>query len=59
MLDEMKQNGEIASELNTQKKARSLIATIEGGILLMKVKQDIDVIRDIIEMIQYEYQITT
>ncbi|WP_044022212.1 TetR/AcrR family transcriptional regulator [Bacillus sp. SG-1] len=59
LLDEMQQNGEIASGLNTQKKARALIATIEGGILLMKVKQDIEVIRDIIEMIQYEYQLTS
>ena len=31
-LDVMKQNGEIASKLNTLKKARAMIATIEGGI---------------------------
>ena len=57
ILDEMKQNGEIAPKLNTLKKARAMIATIEGGILLMKSKQDVEVFRDIIEMIQYEYRI--
>ncbi|WP_078548363.1 TetR/AcrR family transcriptional regulator [Litchfieldia alkalitelluris] len=56
-LDEMKQNGEISSKLNTVKKARAMIATIEGGILLMKCKQDVEVFRDIIEMIQFEYRI--
>ncbi|WP_421379693.1 TetR/AcrR family transcriptional regulator [Bacillus salacetis] len=58
ILNEMKQNGEFASGLNTLKKARMMIATIEGGILLMKNKQDIDVLRDIIEMIRLEYGIT-
>jgi TetR/AcrR family transcriptional regulator, transcriptional repressor for nem operon len=56
-LDEMKQNGELASELNTLKKARAMIATIEGGLLLMKNKQDVEVFRDIIEMIQFDYQL--
>jgi TetR/AcrR family transcriptional repressor of nem operon len=54
ILDEMKQNGEIDSKLNTLKKARAMIATIEGGLLLMKNKQDVEVFRDIIEMIQLE-----
>lgn len=31
ILDEMKQNGEIAPKLNTLKKAGAMIATIEGG----------------------------
>lgn len=31
ILDEMKQNGEIASKLTTLNKARAMIATIEGG----------------------------
>ncbi|WP_019413137.1 TetR/AcrR family transcriptional regulator [Paenisporosarcina sp. TG20] len=56
-LDEMKRNGEFDSKLNTLKKARAMIATIEGGLLLMKNKQDVEVFRDIIEMIQFEYRI--
>jgi TetR/AcrR family transcriptional repressor of nem operon len=57
ILEEMKQKGDIDSKLNTLKKSRAMIATIEGGLLLMKNKQDVEVFRDIIEMIQFEYQI--
>jgi len=53
----MKQNGEFESKLNTIKKARAMIATIEGGLLLMENKQDVEVFRDIIEIIQFEYRI--
>ncbi|MCA1032708.1 TetR/AcrR family transcriptional regulator [Bacillus timonensis] len=57
ILVEMQQDGELPPELNTAKKARSMIATIEGGLLLMKNKQDVEVFKDIIEMIQYDYHL--
>ncbi|WP_246943724.1 TetR/AcrR family transcriptional regulator [Bacillus pinisoli] len=58
IFDEMKKNGEMNSDTNALKKARTMIATIEGGILLMKNKQDVEVFQDIIETMQLEYGIT-
>ncbi|WP_409250745.1 TetR/AcrR family transcriptional regulator [Bacillus sp. SCS-153A] len=56
-LEEIKQNEENFSDLDTFNKARGMIAVIEGGILLMKTKQDVQVLKDIIKMIKDDYQL--
>jgi TetR/AcrR family transcriptional repressor of nem operon len=56
-LDEMKQQGEFDPQTDTLKQARSMVAMIEGAILRMKSKQDVQVLRDIIDVLKKEYQL--
>jgi TetR/AcrR family transcriptional repressor of nem operon len=56
-LGEMQQQGELDPKIDTFKQARSIVAMIEGAILLMKNKQDIQVLRDIIDVIRREYRL--
>jgi TetR/AcrR family transcriptional repressor of nem operon len=56
-LDQMKQQGEFDPQADTLKQARSMVAMIEGAILRMKSKQDVQVLRDIIDVLKKEYQL--
>jgi TetR/AcrR family transcriptional repressor of nem operon len=56
-LDEMKQQGELDPQTDTLKMARAMVAMIEGAILRMKSKQDVQVLRDIIDVLRKEYQL--
>jgi TetR/AcrR family transcriptional repressor of nem operon len=56
-LDEMKQQGELDPQTDTLKQARSMVAMIEGAILRMKSKQDVQVLRDSIDVLRKEYQL--
>jgi TetR/AcrR family transcriptional repressor of nem operon len=57
ILDDMQQNGELDPAIDTFKQARALVAMIEGALLLMKNKQDIGVLKDIIDVIRNEYKL--
>ncbi|MFB4165678.1 TetR/AcrR family transcriptional regulator [Alteribacillus sp. JSM 102045] len=46
---------ELSGEQRALQKAQSLVAQIEGGILLMKNYQDIAILKEIIESIQLQY----
>jgi TetR/AcrR family transcriptional repressor of nem operon len=57
ILDEIKQTGALHQNAETEKKARSIVAMIEGGLLLMKNRQDIEVLNDILDVIRNEFQL--
>ncbi|EGA91264.1 hypothetical protein GPDM_00305 [Planococcus donghaensis MPA1U2] len=56
-LDELQQHGELDKKVDTAKYSRAMIAMIEGAILLMKNKQDIQVLYDITDVIRNEYNL--
>jgi TetR/AcrR family transcriptional repressor of nem operon len=56
-LDELQQVGELDENIDPIKQARSMVAMIEGAILRMKNKQDIQVLLDITDVIRREYKL--
>lgn len=56
-LHEMQQNGQLDEKLDTLKHSRAMVAMIEGAILRMKNKQDIQVLYDITDVIRSEYHL--
>ncbi|MDC3418324.1 TetR/AcrR family transcriptional regulator [Aquibacillus salsiterrae] len=56
-IDELQQEGMLGQNIDTTKHARSMVAMIEGAILRMKNKQDIQVLRDITDVIRHEYNL--
>jgi TetR/AcrR family transcriptional regulator, transcriptional repressor for nem operon len=57
VLDDMYQNGELKITIDTGKQARAIIAMIEGAILRVKNSHDIQILRDTIDVIKYQYQL--
>lgn len=57
ILDEMKQTGSLHKDADTKQKGRSIVAMIEGGLLLMKNRQDIEVLTDILNVIRNDYHL--
>ncbi|ANU21875.1 TetR family transcriptional regulator [Planococcus donghaensis] len=56
-LDELQQQRQLDTNLDTAKYSQAMIAMIEGAILLMKNKQDIQVLYDITDVIRTEYNL--
>ncbi|MBP3039800.1 TetR/AcrR family transcriptional regulator [Bacillaceae bacterium Marseille-Q3522] len=52
VLDEMLEKGELKQEIDTEKYAQSIVATIEGAVLLKKSKQDIQILKNIMQVIK-------
>ncbi|OZM57056.1 TetR family transcriptional regulator [Lottiidibacillus patelloidae] len=57
VLDNMYRNGELRMKIDTKKQARSIIAMIEGAILRVKNSHDIQVFRDTIDVIKFQYRL--
>lgn len=54
-LNDMIEQGELDSSIDTEKNAQAIIAMIEGGILLMKNGQDIQLLINVIDVIRKQY----
>ncbi|RLL48467.1 TetR/AcrR family transcriptional regulator [Oceanobacillus piezotolerans] len=57
ILTEMMENHQLDQSINPKKDAESIVAMIEGGILLMVSQQNIQVLRDIFEVIIQKYHL--
>lgn len=57
ILSEMIENHQLDDSINPKKNAESIVAMIEGGILLMVSRQNIQVLQDIFEVIKQQYRL--
>jgi TetR/AcrR family transcriptional regulator, transcriptional repressor for nem operon len=57
ILTEMIKNHQLDESMNPKKNAASIVAMIEGGILLMVSRQNIQVLQDIFEVIKQQYHL--
>lgn len=63
-IQSIKENLDVLSEqehiksFDTEKQAQSIFSTIEGAIMLMKVKQDTQYLKNAIDTIKWQYQLT-
>ena len=57
ILTEMIENHQLDESINPKKNAESIVAMIEGGILLMVSRQNIQVLQDIFEVIKQQYHL--
>ena len=57
-LEGMVKQGHLHSTIDTQKSAEAIVAMIEGGILLMKAQQNIFALRNIIDVIRKQFQLS-
>ncbi|SOC44966.1 TetR/AcrR family transcriptional regulator [Ureibacillus acetophenoni] len=57
-LDEMIKRGQLDSTTNSEKSAQAMVALIEGGILLAKNQQDINFLKNVIDIIREQYKLT-
>ncbi|MDQ7863884.1 hypothetical protein RCO48_30880 [Peribacillus frigoritolerans] len=57
ILKEMIENHQLDESINPKKNAESIVAMIEGGILLMISQQNIQVLQDIFEVIKQQYHL--
>lgn len=57
ILTEMIENHHLDESINPKKNAESIVAMIEGGILLMVSRQNIQVLQDIFEVIKQQYHL--
>ncbi len=57
-LDEMIKQGQLDSTIDSQKRAQALIAMIQGGTLLMKNYQDIQLLINVIDVIREQYNLS-
>lgn len=48
---------QLDESINPKKNAESIVAMIEGGILLMVSRQNIQVLQDIFEVIKQQYHL--
>ncbi|MCO0600412.1 hypothetical protein NGI46_23975 [Peribacillus butanolivorans] len=53
----MIENHQLDESINPKKNAESIVAMIEGGILLMISQQNIQVLQDIFEVIKQQYHL--
>jgi len=56
-LDEMINLNQLDSTIDTKKSAQAIVATIQGGILLMKNHQDIHVLINVIDVIRIQFNL--
>ncbi|MFF2447045.1 TetR/AcrR family transcriptional regulator [Neobacillus sp. NPDC058068] len=56
-LTEMIVNHQLDQSINPRKNAESIVAMIEGGILLMVSRQNIQVLRDVFDVIREQYNL--
>ncbi|MCM2534964.1 TetR/AcrR family transcriptional regulator [Neobacillus pocheonensis] len=57
ILTEMIKDHQLDESINPKKNAESIVAMIEGGILLMVSRQNIQVLQDIFEVIKQQYHL--
>jgi TetR/AcrR family transcriptional regulator, transcriptional repressor for nem operon len=57
ILTEMTENNQLDESINPKKHAESIVAMIEGGILLMLSQQNIQVLQNIFEVIKQHYHL--
>ena len=57
ILTEMIKDHQLDESINPKKNAESIVAMIEGGILLMVSRQNIKVLQDIFEVIKQQYHL--
>jgi len=57
ILTEMIEDHQLDESINPKKNAESIVAMIEGGILLMVSRQNIQVLQDIFEVIKQQYHL--
>jgi TetR/AcrR family transcriptional repressor of nem operon len=57
-LDEMVKQNQLDSTIDTKKSAEAMIATIEGGILLMKNQLNIQVLINVIDVIRKQFNLS-
>ena len=57
ILTEMIKDHQLDESINPKKNAESIVAIIEGGILLMVSRQNIQVLQDIFEVIKQQYHL--
>ncbi len=57
ILTEMVENHHLDESINPKKNAESIVSMIEGGILLMVSRQNIQVLQDIFEVIKQQYHL--
>jgi TetR/AcrR family transcriptional repressor of nem operon len=53
----MAENHQIDEPINPRKNAESIIAMIEGGILLMVNQQNIQMLQNVFEVIRHQYHL--
>lgn len=49
---------EFIGNLDTEKHAQTIFSTVEGAIMLTKVKQDVEYLKNVIEIIRWQYNLT-
>ena len=54
----MIKQGQLDSTIDSQKRAQALIAMIQGGTLLMKNYQDIQLLINVIDVIREQYNLS-
>jgi TetR/AcrR family transcriptional repressor of nem operon len=57
-LDEMVKQNQLDSTIDTKKSAEAMIATIEGGILLMKNQLNIQILINVIDVIRKQFNLS-
>nr|WP_275587780.1 TetR family transcriptional regulator C-terminal domain-containing protein [Sporolactobacillus spathodeae] len=57
ILTEMIENHQLDESINPKKNAESMVAMIEGGILLMVSQQNIQILQDVFEVIKQQYHL--
>jgi TetR/AcrR family transcriptional repressor of nem operon len=57
-LEEMINQNQLDSTIDTRKSAEAMIATIEGGILLMKNHLNINILIDVIDVIRHQFNLS-
>lgn len=58
ILDEMVNKGQLDSTIDPQKNAQAMLAMIEGGILLTKSHQDIRFLKNVMDVIRNQFNLT-
>lgn len=56
-LDEMVNQNRLDSSTDTYKSAQAIVSMMEGGILLMKNQQNIDLLRNVFDIIRTQYRL--
>ncbi len=57
VLDEMIKQNQLDPSIDTKKSAQTIVAMIEGGVLLMKNQQDINLLENVFDVIRKQYNL--
>lgn len=57
VLDDMIKQNQLDSAIDTKKSAHTIVAMIEGGVLLMKNQQDIKLLENVFDVIRKQYNL--